>query len=38
VGLLVRYFRRYDLEALDPFAYCCWAAGAISLGSILFVL
>jgi len=34
VAFLMRYFRRHDFEALDPFAYYCWAAGAISLGLI----
>ena len=38
IAFLMRYFRRHDFEALDPFAYYCWAAGAISLGLILFVL
>jgi len=38
VAFLMHYFRRHDFEALDPFAYYCWAAGAISLGLILFVL
>ena len=38
VAFLMRYFRRHDFEALDPFAYYCWAAGAISLGLILFVV
>ena len=38
VAFLMRYFRRHDLDALDPFAYYCWAAGAISAGLILFVL
>lgn len=37
VAFLMRYFRRHDFEALDPFAYYCWAAGVISLGLILFV-
>jgi undecaprenyl-diphosphatase len=36
VAFLMRYFRRHDFEALDPFAYYCWAAGAISLGLIWF--
>jgi len=31
----LRYFRRHDFEALDPFAYYCWAAGAIALGLLL---
>jgi undecaprenyl-diphosphatase len=38
IAFLMRYFRRHDFEALDPFAYYCWAAGAISLGLLLFVL
>ncbi len=38
VAFLMRYFRRHDFEALDPFAYYCWAAGALALGLILFVL
>ena len=38
VAFLMRYFRRHDFEALDPFAYYCWAAGAISLGLIWFVV
>jgi undecaprenyl-diphosphatase len=37
VAFLMRYFRRHDFEALDPFAYYCWAAGLISLGLFLFV-
>jgi undecaprenyl-diphosphatase len=32
---LMRYFRGHELEALAPFAYYCWAAGAISLALIL---
>ena len=38
VAFLMRYFRRHDFEALDPFAYYCWAAGAVSLGLLWFVL
>ena len=38
VVFLMRYFRRHDFDALDPFAYYCWAAGAIALGLLLFVL
>ena len=38
VAFLMRYFRRHDFEALDPFAYYCWAAGAIALGLLLFVV
>jgi undecaprenyl-diphosphatase len=38
VAFLMRYFRRHEVEALDPFAYYCWAAGAIALGLLLFVV
>ncbi len=38
VAFLMRYFKRHDFEALDPFAYYCWAAGAISLGLIWFAV
>jgi undecaprenyl-diphosphatase len=38
VAFLMRYFRRQDFEALDPFAYYCWAFGAIALGLLLFVV
>jgi undecaprenyl-diphosphatase len=38
VAFLMRYFRKHDFEALDPFAYYCFAAGAVSLGLMLFVL
>ena len=38
VAFLMRYFRRHDFEALDPFAYYCWAAGAVALGLLLFVV
>jgi undecaprenyl-diphosphatase len=34
---LMRYFRKHEFEALSPFAYYCWAAGAISLAIIAFV-
>jgi len=37
-AFLMRYFGRHDFEALDPFAYYCWAAGAISLILLRFVL
>jgi undecaprenyl-diphosphatase len=36
-AFLMRYFRRHDFEALDPFAYYCAAAGLIALGLFLFV-
>jgi undecaprenyl-diphosphatase len=38
VAFLMRYFRRHEFDALDPFAYYCWAAGAIALGLLLFVV
>jgi len=34
-AFLMRYFRRHDFEALDPFAYYCWAAGALALGALI---
>ena len=34
---LMRYFQKHEFEALSPFAYYCWAAGAISLAIIAFV-
>jgi undecaprenyl-diphosphatase len=37
-AFLMHYFRRHDFEALDPFAYYCWAAGLISLVLLVFVL
>jgi undecaprenyl-diphosphatase len=38
VAFLMRYFRRHDFDALDPFAYYCWAFGAVALGLLLFVV
>ncbi len=35
IAFLMHYFRKHEFEALDPFAYYCWAAGA---GSLLFLL
>ena len=35
VVFLMRYFRKHDFDALDPFAYYCWAAGAVALGFLL---
>jgi undecaprenyl-diphosphatase len=32
--LLMRWFHKHDFEALTPFAYYCWAAGAIFLAII----
>lgn len=36
VAFLMRYFRRHDFEALDPFAWYCWAFGALSAVLLLF--
>jgi undecaprenyl-diphosphatase len=33
-AFLMRYFNRHEFEALNPFAYYCWAAGAISVALI----
>ena len=33
-AILMRYFNRQEFEALNPFAYYCWAAGAISIAII----
>jgi len=38
VAFLMRYFKRHDFEALDPFAWYCWTFGAVSLALLLFVL
>lgn len=35
VAFLMRYFRRHEFEALDPFAWYCWAAGALALALLL---
>jgi undecaprenyl-diphosphatase len=35
IAFLMRYFRKHDFDALDPFAYYCFAAGAIALGILL---
>ncbi len=32
---LMRYFKKNEIEALNPFAYYCWAAGVISLAILL---
>jgi undecaprenyl-diphosphatase len=31
IAFLMRYFKTHDFEALDPFAWYCWVAGALSL-------
>lgn len=37
VWFLMRYFNKNEFEALAPFAYYCWAAGAISFALIAFL-
>ena len=37
VFFLMRYFHKSEFQALSPFAYYCWAAGALFLAIILFV-
>ncbi len=37
VLFLMRYFRNNEFEALSPFAYYCWAAGALFLAIIMLV-
>jgi undecaprenyl-diphosphatase len=37
LAFLMRYFHKHEFEAMSPFAYYCWAAGAVSLGIIAFV-
>jgi hypothetical protein len=32
----MHYFKKHDFEALDPFAWYCWAAGALSLGLLYY--
>ena len=36
VWFLMRYLHKNEFEALRPFAYYCWAAGALFLAIILF--
>ena len=36
VTALMRYFKKNEIEALDPFAYYCWLAGIVSLLLIRF--
>jgi undecaprenyl-diphosphatase len=38
IAFLMRYFKTHDFEALDPFAWYCWAAGALSLVLLHFVV
>lgn len=32
IAFMMRYFRKHDFDALDPFAWYCWLAGTVSLG------
>jgi undecaprenyl-diphosphatase len=34
LAFLMRYFHKHEFEAMSPFAYYCWAAGAVSLAII----
>jgi undecaprenyl-diphosphatase len=34
----MRFFRQHDLQALNPFAYYCLAAGALALILLGFVV
>ena len=34
LAFLMRYFQKHEFEAMSPFAYYCWAAGAVSLAVI----
>jgi undecaprenyl-diphosphatase len=34
-AFLMRYFKEHEVTALDPFAWYCWAAGAVSLAILL---
>ena len=38
IAFLMHYFKKHDFEALDPFAWYCWAFGAVSLALLLFVV
>lgn len=31
IVFLMRYFRRHEFEAINPFAYYCWAAGLATI-------
>ena len=33
--LLMRWFKRTEFKALDPFAFYCWAAGALSIAILV---
>ncbi|MFI4989009.1 MAG: undecaprenyl-diphosphate phosphatase [Alphaproteobacteria bacterium] len=38
VAFLMRYFRKHDFEALDPFAYYCVGVGLLALALLIFVV
>ena len=38
IAFLMHYFKKHDFDALDPFAWYCWAFGALSLALLLFVV
>jgi undecaprenyl-diphosphatase len=38
IVFLMRYFKTHDFEALDPFAWYCWAAGTLTLALLYFVV
>jgi undecaprenyl-diphosphatase len=33
--VLMRWFKREEFKAFDPFAYYCWAVGALALGLLV---
>jgi undecaprenyl-diphosphatase len=35
VWFLMRYFKKHDFQALNPFAYYCWAIGVLALGVLM---
>jgi undecaprenyl-diphosphatase len=38
VWVLMRYFKRREFQALDPFAYYCWGIGTFTLLMLAFGL
>jgi undecaprenyl-diphosphatase len=38
IAFLMHYFKEHDFEALDPFAWYCWAAGVLSLALLYLVV
>jgi undecaprenyl-diphosphatase len=35
VWFLMRYFKKHDFQALNPFAYYCWAIGTLALSVLI---